>query len=137
MKILTYSIAFVSIVLAMTSCTKNGDLQPVTKSVIPAVCDSTKLVSLVLDNLTGIGSYNIIFSGSNNYIFSIAPNATATVTVKPGSYSIVIYAPGNVSQYDTFVKYSTYRLPVPESGAKINNISVTACAGPQFIEITK
>jgi hypothetical protein len=120
----------------MASCTKNG-VNPLPQQTPQTACDSTISVSLVVENLTGIGPYNILLYGSTNYAIIIAPNSSTTVTVKPGLYSIVVYAPGNVSQYDTFVAYSIYWLPVPESGAKINNVSVTACAGPQLIEITK
>jgi hypothetical protein len=142
MKKLTYSIALVSLVMAMASCTKNGDLQPIavpntTKSVIPAVCDSTQLVSIALNNLTEVGSYTILFYGSTNYDFSIPGGANKTVAIKPGLYSITIYAPGNISEYNDYVQYSSYRLLIKQSGAKIDNVYIAPCAGPQSLGIVE
>ncbi|HEY2580806.1 MAG TPA: hypothetical protein VGI43_03320 [Mucilaginibacter sp.] len=129
-----------SSVILIASCTKgdlavpeNGakSLSPVSA---PAACDSAKFVNYVLTNLTGIPSYVIAFSGPQNYTFTIPASGSTTIAVKPGTYSIYVYAPGNYSQH-TF--HLNGQSTTEESGARYDNVDITPCNAGQSLEISQ
>ncbi|HEY2580805.1 MAG TPA: hypothetical protein VGI43_03315 [Mucilaginibacter sp.] len=133
MKNLIYLSALLCFILFVASCTKNDAIKPqnVSDTGLTA-CDSTKKVNYVLSNSTGDDSYEIAFAGQQNYTFPIPANGTATVSVKPGTYSIYVYSPGNYAEHT----FSLNGLGVAkESGARYDNVSISGCSVAPSLKI--
>jgi hypothetical protein len=97
-------------------------------------CDTSKLVNYVITNSTGIASYEIAFGGAENYTFAFPANGSTTIAVKPGVYSIFIYSPGNYSEHNFYLGDQG---PVKESGARMDNVKVSACSAPNSVKIAQ
>jgi hypothetical protein len=143
MKNLIYSSALLCVFLFIASCKKDGTLSPVNitktdqgtaKSFITTGCDTTKWVSYSITNSTGDASYEIAFSGTENYTFAFPANGSITIALKPGIYSISVYSPGNYSEHN--ISWGDQE-PVKESGARLDNVKISACAAPQSVTIAQ
>ena len=133
MKNLIYSSALLCFILFAASCTKDAAIQPQKLSVsAPSACDSAKMVNYVLTNSTGDGSYEIAFSGKQNYTFSIPADGTTNVSVKPGTYSVYVYSPGNYTEHNF---YFNGLGAAKESGARYDNVSISGCSIAQSFRI--
>ena len=121
MKKLFYSFALLIIVLSVASCNKNDALQP-QKISDPASassgCNATQLVTYQLTNSTGIATYEIAFSGQQNYTFSFPANG---------------YSPGNYSVHS--ISLNALVQPIKESGARYDGVVISPCSGPQSVTI--
>ncbi|HEY4323675.1 MAG TPA: hypothetical protein VGN20_06805 [Mucilaginibacter sp.] len=133
MKNLIYSSALLCFILFVTSCTKSDLVQPGT-SVIPRGpgCDSVKTVSFTLTNSAEDSSYEIAFSGQQNYTFSFPASGTKTVSVKPGTYAIYVYSPGNYSLHNF---YWNNQQVINQAGARWEGVTITPCSIPQSVRI--
>jgi hypothetical protein len=136
MKKLFYSFALLIIVLSVASCNKNDALQP-QKISDPASassgCNATQLVTYQLTNSTGIATYEIAFSGQQNYTFSFPANGSTTIAVKPGTYNVFVYSPGNYSVHS--ISLNALVQPIKESGARYDGVVISPCSGPQSVTI--
>ncbi|HEY4323673.1 MAG TPA: hypothetical protein VGN20_06795 [Mucilaginibacter sp.] len=133
MKNLLYSSALLCFILFAASCTKDAAIQPqVLNSSAPSNCGSAPMVNYVLSNSTNDGSYEIAFDGQQNYTFHIPANGTTTVSVKPGTYSIYVYSPGNYTNH-TF--YLNGLGGGEESGARYDSVSISGCSIAQSLRI--
>jgi hypothetical protein len=135
MKSLIYSSALLCVLLSVASCNKNEAVQPqkdLTLAPASTDCNSTNPVNYVLTNLTGDATYEIAFSGAQNYTFSFPANGSKTITVKPGAYNVFIYSPGNYTEHNIFLDASE---PVRESGARVDNFTVSSCNIAHTIKI--
>ena len=136
MKNLIYLSPLLCILLLITSCTKDA-LNPGPNpgpGTGPSGCDSSQLVTYQLTNTTGIAGYVIAFSGQKNATFNFPANGTTTISVKPGTYNVFIYDPGNYTMHDIALNDQAH---VRESGARYDSVVVTSCNGPQFVSITE
>ncbi|HEY4323676.1 MAG TPA: hypothetical protein VGN20_06810 [Mucilaginibacter sp.] len=130
MKNLFY-LSALSTVILVASCTKGNLIAPgksinsVNTISARTACDSVKMVSFTL---TGDASYEIAFSGKQNYTFSFP----GTVSVKPGTYSVFVYSPGNYSQHNF---YWGDQQVINQSGARWDGVTITPCTVPQSVRI--
>ena len=135
MKNLIYSSAFIFSFLAITACNKNDAIQPrkglSQPDSVAAVdppnreCDSSELVKYVLNNNTGISSFIITFSGSNNYSFAFPANGSKTVAVKPGTYTVMIPPTGN---FDNHLFYTDNKSNINAPTARYENVKINPCS---------
>jgi len=142
MKTLIYSLALFTSFLLAPSCKKDDGLPSINKpqvldttkkvQVVNSACDTTKLINIILNNSSSVGSFEIAFSGPREYTFTFPARGGITVAVKPGTYTVRLYAPGNYANYTLNLTGSETEIG---SGAVFNNVEVNPCAGPQFATI--
>jgi len=142
MKTLIYYPALLCLFLLAAACKKNDNIQPRNGSNPPgssaqvppanANCDTAKMANYTLSNSTGIDSFVIIFSGAQNYTFSFPAHGSTTVSLKAGTYHVLIPPAGDYSAHG----FSLYgRSYIKSQTARYENVEVSPCIAQQQAEI--
>ena len=142
MKTLIYYPALFCLFLLAAACKKNDNIQPRNGSNSPAPsapippsasdCDTSKMAKYILSNSTGIDSFVIIFSGQQNYTFSFPANGSKSVSLKSGTYHVLIPPAGDYSSHS----FSLYGRPyIKAKTARYEDVKVNPCSAPQQAEI--
>jgi hypothetical protein len=135
MKSLIYSLVLLSIFFLIASCNKDEALKPITNPGGPQLaCDSTQSVNYQLTNSTGIATYEIAFSGQKNYTFNFPANGTTIISVKPGTYDVFIYSPGDYQVNSISLNNLN---PTKEAGARYDGVVISPCNSAQSAVITQ
>jgi hypothetical protein len=142
MKTLIYYPALFCLFLLAAACKKNDNIQPRNGSNSPGPsagippansnCDTAKMSKYILSNSTGIDSFIIIFSGDQNYTFSFPAQGSKSVSLKPGTYNVLIPPANDYSSHSFSLYGQSY---IKAKTARYENVQVNPCAVQQQAEI--
>ena len=142
MKTLIYYPALFCLFLLAAACKKNDNIQPRSGSNPPTPsagipsaksdCDTAKMTKYILSNSTGIDSFVIIFSGNQNYTFRFPAHGSKTVSLKPGTYHVLIPPASDYSAHSFSLHAKQY---IKAKTARYEDVKVDPCAPPQQAEI--
>jgi hypothetical protein len=90
------------------------------------------MAKYILSNSTGDGSFIIIFSGAQNYTFSFPAQGSKSVSLKAGSYHVLIPPASDYSSHS----FSLYGKPyIKAKTARYEDVKVDPCSPVQQAEI--